>query len=62
MKSGDILTKQQIINDIIFKINAANHDDLCDIWEAAQGFNIDMRLKYHKDKDLFEVYEETNLN
>ena len=56
------LTKLQVFDSIISQMNKASNNDLCDIFESAHDFCIDMRLKYNKKEDLFEVFEEENYN
>lgn len=62
------LTKQEVLNIIIAKVNEAYSDStggfelLCDLFEAAHNYTIDNRLKFDEKSGKFEVWEETNYN
>ena len=64
----DKLTKQQVLDAIIRKVNEAYSDPtndferLCDIFEACHGYDIDKNIEYLPSLDVFNVWEETNLN
>lgn len=66
--SGDIFTKEDVLNTIISHANAAYSDrtddysKLRDLFESCFGFTVDVNLRYDKETNRFIVWEDTNYN
>ena len=67
--NNKLLTKTEVIQIIrdnmakkLYDLENKTPGELCDLYELSFDWTVDNRLFYHKDKNKFEAFEETNYN